>query len=145
MCILNRHQFMQYVLHKKWRKIDNTCKMTVHKEHHSSMYAATLCKKCGIVWKISGTLKMWCLFKQAPIHAICSLQIRNNKIANSTCKKMLHTEHYSSMYATTLCKKCGIRWKMRSITSQFQGKPSYKHFRNHSRNVVCFFARLNFL
>ena len=45
---------------------------------------------------------------------------------------MLHTEHYSSMYATTLCKNCCIRRKMRSITSQFQGKPSYKHFRNHS-------------
>ena len=57
-----------------------------------------------------------------------------------TCKMTLHKEHYSSMYATTLCNNCCILWKMRSITFQFQGEPSYIC----TENVVCCFVRLNF-
>ena len=29
-----------------------TCKMTLHKEHHSSMYATTFCKHCCILLKM---------------------------------------------------------------------------------------------
>jgi hypothetical protein len=48
------------------------CKMTLQKEHHSSMYATTLCKKCDHWLKDKSHLKNL-QFEQTPIHTICSL------------------------------------------------------------------------
>ena len=41
--------------------------MTLHKEHHSSVYATTLCNKCGIVWKI-GSISNMCILNRHQLY-----------------------------------------------------------------------------
>ena len=68
-----------------------------------------------------------CIFKQAPIHAIrYLLTTQENKFANATCEMTSHKEHYSSMYATALCKIVALFERCVAFnTSQFQGGPSF--------------------
>ena len=63
-----------------------TCKKTVHKEHHSSMYATTFCKLVAFFERCVALLPN---FKENPPMYVLS-DFR-------TCKIILHKERHSSM------------------------------------------------